>query len=141
MLTGKQAFAGEDVSHTLAGVIMKEPDWNALPTTTPVSIQRLVRRCLNKDPRQRLRDIGDARIAIEETLAGSPEGGAVGEPPVQPAPPPAWRRALPWTLAAISTLVLLALIVGNVMRAPRPPTRPIRLVVTLPPGDRLAVGN
>jgi serine/threonine protein kinase len=96
MLSGKQAFAGEDVSHTLAAVIMSEPDWEALRTTTPASIQRLLRRCLNKDPKQRLRDIGDARIGIEETLAGSPEGGAVGEPPVQPAPPPAWRRALPW---------------------------------------------
>jgi serine/threonine-protein kinase len=44
---------------------MQEPDWEALPTTVPASIQRLVRRCLNKDAKQRLRDIGDARIAIE----------------------------------------------------------------------------
>src|SRR6516164_5937294 len=141
MLSGKQAFAGEDVSHTLAAVIMSEPDWSSLPGHLPKQLEGLLRRCLTKDPKQRLQAIGEARIVIEEALTGSPEGGAVGEPPVQPAPPPAWRRALPWTLAAISTLVLLALIVGNVMRAPRPPTRPIRLVVTLPPGDRLAVGN
>jgi serine/threonine protein kinase len=81
MLSGRQAFPGEDVSHTLAAVIMKEPDWIALPGTTPASIQRLVRRCLHKDPKQRLRDIGDARIAIEEALTGSPEVGAVREPP------------------------------------------------------------
>lgn len=52
----------------LVAVIMKDPDWNALPVATPASIQRLVRRCLNKDPQQRLRDIGDARIAIEENF-------------------------------------------------------------------------
>src|SRR6516162_4215756 len=141
MLSGKQAFAGEDVSQTLAAVIMKEPDWNALPATTPASIQRLVRRCLHKDPKQRLRDIGDARIAIEEALTGSPDVGAVREPPRQPAPSPAWRQALPWALAAISTLVLVALTIGNALHAPRPPTRPIaRVVVNLPPTDHLALG-
>src|SRR6516165_7449552 len=57
MLSGQQAFAGEDVSHTLAAVIMKDADWNALPATTPSTIQGLVRRCLNKDPKQRLRDV------------------------------------------------------------------------------------
>src|SRR6516225_4297420 len=100
MVSGKQAFAGEDVSHTLAAVIMKEPDWNALPATTPASIRRLVRRCLHKDPKQRLRDIGDARIAIEEALTGSPDVGAVREPPRHPAPSPTWRQVLPWALAA-----------------------------------------
>jgi serine/threonine-protein kinase len=142
MLSGQQAFTGEDVSHTLAAVIMKESDWSALPATTPSGIQRLVRRCLNKDPRQRLRDIGDARIAIEEMLTGSPEVGAVREPSLQPTPPTARRRALPWALAALSALVLLALIVANVLRAPHAPTRPIaRLVVALPPGDRVAGGR
>src|SRR6516164_3256442 len=141
MLSGQQAFAGEDVSHTLAAVIMKEPDWNALPATTPASIQRLVGRCLNKDPKQRLRDVGEARIAIDETLTGSPDVGAVREPPLQPAPSPAWRRVLPWALAAISTLVLLALTVGNALRGPRPPARPVaRLLMNLPPTDHLALG-
>ena len=136
MLTGKQAFAGEDVSHTLAGVVMKEPDWNALPTTTPASIQRLVRRCLNKDPKQRWRDIGDARIAIEETLAGG-----TGVPPEAVHGQDAhatWRRALPWVLAAILALALVVLTIANALRALRPATRPVtRFVVTLPPGDRL----
>jgi serine/threonine-protein kinase len=140
MLSGRQAFAGEDVSHTLAAVIMKEPDWEALPVTALPSVQRLVRRCLNKDPRQRLRDIGDARIVIEEMLAGG-----TGVPPVAVHGQDAhasWRRALPWMLAAISTLILLGLIIGNALRAPRLPTRPsARLVVTLPPADRLAVGS
>ena len=140
MLSGRQAFPGEDVSHTLAAVIMKDPDWDALPPSTPAGIQRLVRRCLTKDPRQRLRDIGDARIAIEEALTGSPDVGAIRELSLQAISPPAWRRALPWTLAAISTLALLALTIGVVMRTPRPSIRPIaRVVVTLPPPDRLAL--
>ena len=55
MLSGKQAFPGEDVSHTLAAVIMKEPDWGVLPSSLPASVGRLLRRLLTKDPRQRLR--------------------------------------------------------------------------------------
>src|SRR6516162_4555598 len=102
MLSGKQAFAGEDVSQTLAAVIMKEPDWNALPASTPPNIQKLLRRCLVKDLRSRLQAIGEARIAVEETLTGSSAVGAVHESPLpQPAPLPIWRRALPWALAVV----------------------------------------
>ena len=141
MLSGKQAFPGEDISQTLAAVIMKEPDWSALPDDLPALLGRLLRRCLVKDPRSRFQAVGDARIVIEETLAGTPDVGAVREPPVQPAPTPTWRRALPWALAAILALVLLVLIVSNALRPPLTPTRPIaRLVVNLPPTDHLALG-
>jgi eukaryotic-like serine/threonine-protein kinase len=71
MLTGRKAFGGETISDVLASVIRAEPDWDALPATTPSSIQRLIRRCLQKDQRQRLQAIGDARITIEETLSGT----------------------------------------------------------------------
>jgi serine/threonine protein kinase/Tol biopolymer transport system component len=71
MLTGKHAFAGETSGDTLAAVITREPEWDALPATTPAEIQRLVRRCLMKDPKRRLQAIGEARIAIEETLSGA----------------------------------------------------------------------
>jgi serine/threonine-protein kinase len=142
MLSGKQAFAGEDTSHTLAAVIMSEPDWSVLPEHLPAPVGRLLRRCLTKDPKQRLQAIGEARIAIEETLTEAPDRGAVREPALQPALPFAWRRALPWTLAAISTVVLLALIMGIALRGPRPPARPVaRMLVALPPGDRLALGS
>src|SRR5215831_13042574 len=85
MLSGKQAFPGEDVFHTLAAVIMKEPDWSALPGRLPAPVERLLRRCLTNDPKQRLRDIGEARIAIDQRLYGTSDVGAVREPPEQPA--------------------------------------------------------
>jgi eukaryotic-like serine/threonine-protein kinase len=96
MLSANKPFAGEDVSDTLAAVIMKEPDWNALPATAPASIQRLVRRCLNKDPRQRLRDIGDARIAIEEALTAGGDVGAGLVPASGRAQGSPLPRALRW---------------------------------------------
>ncbi len=71
MLTGTRAFPGETVSDTLAAVLRGSPDWDALPRATPPGIRRLVRRCLEKDPRRRLRDIGEARIAVEDASSGS----------------------------------------------------------------------
>ncbi len=65
MLSGKQSFRGETLTDTLAAVVRGEPDWGDLPANTPPHIRWLIRRCLNKDPKQRLRDIGDARFEIE----------------------------------------------------------------------------
>ena len=70
VLTAKQAFRGDSVTETLAAVIEREPDWQALPATIPVAVLSLLRRCLRKDPQSRLRDIGDARIELEDALAG-----------------------------------------------------------------------
>jgi serine/threonine-protein kinase len=69
MLTGKHAFDGEDVSDTLAFVITKEPEWSLLPVTTPRAIQRLLRRCLERDRKRRLADAADVRLDIDEALA------------------------------------------------------------------------
>ena len=65
ILAGRLAFPGDTVSDTIAKILEREPDWSLLPASTPPTIQHVVRRCLAKDPRQRLRDIGDARIEIE----------------------------------------------------------------------------
>ena len=77
MLTGRTAFAGDTITDILAAVLTHEPDWTAVPATTPASIRRLLQRCLEKDPKRRLRDIGDARLEIEETILSS----AVYAPP------------------------------------------------------------
>src|SRR5712692_4566238 len=72
LLTGKQAFNGEDISEILAAVVKTEPDWHALPGNTPSGIAMLLRRCLQKDKTLRMRDAGDARIEIQEALAAPP---------------------------------------------------------------------
>jgi serine/threonine protein kinase/Tol biopolymer transport system component len=69
MLSGSRAFPGDSLTDTLAHVIEREPDWRAVPETTPDVVRRLVERCLRKDVRQRLRDIGDARIEIDDAIA------------------------------------------------------------------------
>jgi eukaryotic-like serine/threonine-protein kinase len=73
MLTGKMTFTGETVTDTLAAVIMKDPDWSVLPAATPIRVRVLLKRCLQKDPKQRLRDIGDARISLDEVISGAAE--------------------------------------------------------------------
>lgn len=71
MLSGRAAFTGETTSDILASVIRAEPDWSSLPGSVPPRIRELLHRCLQKEAKQRLRDIGDARIIIEEALSGS----------------------------------------------------------------------
>jgi serine/threonine protein kinase len=69
MLTGRRAFGGQTLTDTLAAVLEREPDWRLLPAATPTLIRRLPRRCLDKDSNRRLRDIGDARIDLDEVLS------------------------------------------------------------------------
>ena len=76
MLTGSQPFPGEDISHVLARVIERDPDWSRLPANTPAPIVRLLRRALQKDPRQRLSDIRDARFEIDDASAEPPAADA-----------------------------------------------------------------
>jgi Tol biopolymer transport system component len=75
MLTGEQLFKGETVSDTLAAVLRAEPDWRMLPAETPPAVRRLLKRCLEKDPKRRLHHMADARIEIEEAIA-DPRGAA-----------------------------------------------------------------
>jgi serine/threonine protein kinase len=80
MLTGHRAFAGDSLTDTLAHVIEREPDWRAVPETTPEAVRRLLERCLRKDVRRRLRDIADARIEIDDAIAAptAPRDGTPG---------------------------------------------------------------
>jgi serine/threonine-protein kinase len=107
MLSGRRLFDGETVSHTLADVLRGEIDWNLLPASTPPAIVRLLRRCLERDVKRRLRDIGEARIAIEEHVASSASLLAAAGPASMPAAatPPARRPiVLPWAIAAGAAL-------------------------------------
>jgi eukaryotic-like serine/threonine-protein kinase len=104
MLTGRRAFDGETITDTLASVIKEEPDWSQLSTATPVRVRVLLQRCLQRDPKQRLRDIGEARIAIDEVLSGAAEtSSSTGATATAPAPQ--WRRALPRAAGILAAAV------------------------------------
>ena len=83
MLTGRKAFAGETVSDTIAAVLERDPDWSVLPETTPPTIRRLLQRCLEKDTKRRLRDIGDGHFELDApTDAPRPAAKRARLPPV-----------------------------------------------------------
>ncbi len=113
MLTGKRAVEGETVSDTLASVLKAEPDWSALPQQLPAPLGHLLRRCLTKDPKQRLRDIGEVRIAMEEAMSGS---AAPVSPPAAESRLGALQRVLPWAVSAI-VFIAAALVVSHYWRA------------------------
>jgi len=104
-LTRKIAFAGETVTDTLAAVVKTEPDWSALPEAASPRVRDLLRRCLQKDPRQRLRDIGDARILIADALSGKPDANTQTEAP-------SVRRLLPILAAASIAVLLMGFVAG-----------------------------
>jgi Tol biopolymer transport system component len=104
MLSGRMLYSGESVTETIAAVLLKEPDLSAVPATAPAGVRKLLRRCLEKDPQRRLRDIGEARIAIDEILAGD-----VAPQPAPVAVAAAPRRSLlPWVIAGVLALSTLA---------------------------------
>jgi serine/threonine protein kinase len=119
MLAGRRLFDGETVSDTLAGVLKSEPDWTALPEGTPPGIRKLLRRCLVKDPRQRLQAIGDARIAIEEALA-RPDATDDLPAPAPLARGPRTRERLAWLLTAVMAGLCVVLALGRKPAAPEP---------------------
>jgi eukaryotic-like serine/threonine-protein kinase len=129
MLTGKRAFEGEAVTDTLAAVIKEEPDWSKLPSATPARVRVLLQRCLQKDPKQRLRDIGDARISLDEVLAGTPEVALAGTPRAAASKV---RRASPWAAAGVFAIAFAALALIYFQRKPAPAALVQRFEITAP---------
>jgi serine/threonine-protein kinase len=132
MLTGSRLFKGQSVSHTLAAVLTMEINYALLPATTPPLIVRLTKRCLEREEKQRLRDMGEARVTIEEHLAN----------PAESAPAPAAvrheHRVLPWAIAAaLATLVALSVSLLHFLEPP--PVHPTVVMQVHPPdGEELA---
>jgi Tol biopolymer transport system component len=126
LLTGRQAFHGEDVTDILATVVRAEPDWQGLPAATPHQVRTLLRRCLQKDRSVRLRDAGDARIEIQEALAApaTPVAAAAA------AATRSWRERIAWATAAVFVVTTIAFAIGFVLRAPKPPL-PMRLTAEI----------
>ena len=138
MLAGRRAFDTEDVSETLTAVLMKEPDWAALPSTTPPTVTTVLRRCLQKDRKLRARDIGDVSLALEgafETSVPQAAVSVVSQPGV-------WRRPVPVALAAS---LLTAVVIGLAMWGVRPDSEPTapggRFVLSALPSAPLAIAG
>jgi Tol biopolymer transport system component len=121
MLTGRRAFEGETVSDTLAAVLRAEPDRALLPKDLPRRVRSLLERCLQKDARRRLRDIGEAVLVLEDVQTGRPE--AADAAPAT-APRVAGRERLLWSAGLIVVVVLVAL--GVAALRPTIPGKPLR---------------
>ena len=122
MLTGRQLFGGETVSDSLAGVLKSDINFKHLPAGTPVSIHRLLRRCLERDRKRRLQAVGEARIAIEEQLAEPAGASVLTEAP--PIAPQARRRRVPAWVAGVLGVVAAGLAVA-LWQASRPVEQPL----------------
>ncbi|HJZ78481.1 MAG TPA: protein kinase [Vicinamibacterales bacterium] len=130
MLTGHRPFAGDTVSDTLAAVLRDDPSWDHIPGR----IQPILRRCLQKDPRQRLRDIGDVRVLLEDALA-SP--GSTGWSFA--AARPLWRRAMPGVASVVATGLVVG---GATWIAARPsPDRLVQHLSLAHPQPEVVGGN
>src|SRR6202166_4406438 len=137
LLTGKQAFHAESTTEILAAVLKEEPDWQALPASTPVKIRELLGRCLQKDLRRRLHDAADARIEIEEALTTP----ATAEPAATVKGIRALgRRELVLSIGALLLVAAIASLATWILRPSSSPlSKPVsRLTITLPPGQQLA---
>ena len=140
MLTGGKAFEGDDVSLTLSSVLRLEPDWDALPANMPPTLDTYLRRCLQKDPRQRVQAIGDVHLALEgafgsDAPTGADESGA--------APVRAWAQPR-WAAVGLVAAALLGLAIGWGTWSFRAGSRDaaaavsrVTLTVTPPPGVRI----
>ena len=135
MLTGKRAFEGEDVSDTLAFILTKEPDWSALPPSTPAPVHRLLRRSLQKDRSRRFESAADSRLEIDDALTSGLVDARASNAE--------FHRA-PWIAAAAATLVLGALSGAWAVahfRQPRAEERVLRLQIEAPPDGQFVLGG
>jgi len=132
MLTAQRCFKGEDISDTLAAVLRQDVDWTALPADTPPRLRRLLERCLDRDVKQRLRDIGEARVEIAKIEAGAPDTSVMMAADAAAAPMPARNDVLPWAIAAAATIGLVAALTMWAPWTSAPPAQPMHLSIVPP---------
>jgi serine/threonine-protein kinase len=143
MLTGRRAFEGDDISDVLASVLKTEPDWSALPADLPSAMRRLLRRCLEKDARKRLRDLSEGMLQLDEELSGAISSAtairagdaAASAAAVQAPSRPLWRRALHGAALVIVAAAIGA--VGWLRPVPESPRERIAFTHTPDPGATL----
>ena len=140
LLSGQRAFKGEDISVTLASVIKDDVNWQALPGELPEAIRRLLRRCLEKDPKRRLRDIGEARLVLEDPASAAP---APREPAAATVTVPTslWRRALPIAATALLVTAIASVLAWSLWPPPAAPPIVMRFPIVLPDDQIIARPN
>jgi eukaryotic-like serine/threonine-protein kinase len=132
MLSGRMAFAGDTLSDTIAAILERDPDWSMLPADTPRAVRRLLQRCLEKEPKQRLRDMGDARVEIEEII-GAPDDDLEAGVAVLRAR--TWRRRAQLAVGAAGLFALSSAGLASLVLTrgvPTPDARVSRFTVDLP---------
>ncbi len=135
MLSGKRGYQAEDVSDTLAAVLTREVDWTKLPGNTPARLRALLRDCLVRDPKLRLRDIGEARRVLDHLISGAPDSDAAAPSAnlASASQSQRWQRALPWTIAALAVMAAVAVFLWRgSANAVRPAEARLQIVI---PGD------
>jgi eukaryotic-like serine/threonine-protein kinase len=132
MLSGRHAFAGDSVTDVIAAIVKDDPDWTALPPDVPPALRRLLQKCLRRDLRQRLQDIGDARTEIDDILAAPDPLDS----PTPPAPARGGRLTLPLAVVAGVLLAVSGYLAWTASR-PGAPGEVVRFVVNTPPGRDL----
>jgi len=124
MLTGRPAFGADTITDTIAAIIKNEPEWSALPAETPAAVRTLLRRCLQKVPRERLRDAGDALLELKQP--SSPEAVLASAAAARP-------RAMFWVVAALLAAIAIALVLAVVHFREAPPEQRVVKLTLLPP--------
>jgi serine/threonine protein kinase/Tol biopolymer transport system component len=137
MLTGKRVFRGDTVSDAIAAILTQEPNWSDLPAATHPRVAELIRRCLRKDPKRRLRDIGDAVVELDEVIAGAPANTAMV------AASRSSRSYLPWVTALLA-IVAAAAVAWSAMPLRQAAVRSrsvTRASIALPPSATMFLGR
>jgi Tol biopolymer transport system component len=133
MLAGRRAFDGDTTADALARILERDPDWSALPAATPPGVRRLLQRCLEKDPKRRLRDIADASADLDDVSVATPV-----------AAPIAVRPALRHAAVALAIAAIVFAVASTVWRLWIRPSpvhpRPAQFTFAPPEGERLEMG-
>ena len=134
MLTGRRAFTGDDITDTITSVLRDDPDWTALPSNTPASVRRLLRRCLAKDRSRRLQSAADARLEVDDVAATTDEA-----PVIAPGRRPWWHLGAAAGAGALATAAALTFVAASFTSRPAP--QPARMALSLNVPYPLGVQN
>ncbi len=138
MLTGRRVFTGDTSTEILAQILERDPDWSALPSDLSPSLDRLLRRCLEKDPKQRLRDAGDVALALEDLDLEQPQVSADGGRPESSLT----MKILPWLVTAAAAILAIVAWIGRTPPAQPEASPTLRFTETSPaPLDIARIGH